>query len=405
MNNTKRLISLILTALLLVGCLGAGVAVSAATPASVSVSYASPNNSVEVEAGGTVNVSIVQDPCTALNATYSFTNPGIFAATPTASHNAQGSTANNKFNAYNATPMKIVCTISAQIAATANAGDQCVVNFTNCLYGDQVGGDGGHDDYSMSVTITVKAAPTPPPASSTTSTTTKAPTTTTKAPTPTKAPAKGLDFKALNEQITAAEALKAEDYTAASWANLEAALKIAVDARSAKKQADIDSAANALKIAIEALVPTSAESAAALKEMVEEVKKYEKDSKVITSYKALSEALQNAEAALASENKEEIEAAAAKLKAAFDALKKEIASLTKTETVEVEKPGEPEGPFCNVRIHKIWLILLIISFILNLLFIALIVYYFINRDKINKEEAKKPAEKVEKSSDEDSLIM
>ncbi len=402
MTNFKRLISLILTVLMIAGCLGAGVAVSAAAPASVTVSHASQNASVEVEAGQALSIHIVEDPCSAFNANYSFTNPAIFAATPTAGHNAQGSTANNKFNAYNATPIRIECTLSAEIASSAKPGDTCVVNFTDCLYGDQVGGGGGQDGYAMSVTITVKGT------QQTTTTTTKAPTTTTKAPTTTtKAPAKGLDFKALNEQIAAAEALKAEDYTAASWTNLEAALKIAIEARGAKKQADIDAATDALKIAIAALVPASADSSAALKEAIEEVKEYEKDSKLLTSYKALSEALQEAETALAGDNKEEMDAALAKLKAAFEAFKKEVDALTKTEIVEVEKPGdtEPEGPFCNIRLHKIWLILLIISFILNLLFIALIVYYFINRDKVNKENEKKPAVKAEKSSDDDSLIM
>ncbi|MBR5295329.1 MAG: hypothetical protein IKU24_01915, partial [Clostridia bacterium] len=166
-------------------------------------------------------------------------------------------------------------------------------------------------------------------------------------------------------------------------------------------QADINAAAQALKTAIASLVAELSESAKALTGAIQEVKDYLEKDKVASAYKALSEAITEAEAALAGGENEAIDAALKKLKAAFEAYKQQIKELSKTETVEVEKPvpTDPEGPFCNVRIHKVWLILMIISFILNLLFIALIVYYFIQKKK--REEAKPE----KKSTEDNSLIM
>ena len=393
MKLSKRFCSILLVLATLTSCFLFGVSANADTlPAEVTGA-----------AGENVTVTFTTTSCYTTDGEIKYSNINLFeGGNVTAGGSVdKGTIRNDTFILSDPTPMEFKVTLTGKIASNAAVGSYCDITFTY-LRTDSIqnGVPSGPEDLVKTVRVKVIEKATPPPStSSSTTSTTKAPTTTTKAP------AKGLDFKALKEQIAAAEALKAEEFTATSWANMEAALKIAKDALGAKKQADIDSATDALKIAIAALVPASTDSAAVLKEMVEEVKKYEEDSKVIASYKALSEALQNAETALASENKEEIEAATAKLKAAFEAFKKEISSLTKTETIEVEKPGEPEGPFCNVRVHKIWLILLIISFILNLLFIALIVYYFINRNKMNQNGEKIPAPKAEKTSDDDSVIM
>ncbi len=425
MNNTKRLISLILTAILIVSCLGVGVAVSAA-PASVTISHTDRNKTIEVEAGQALTINIVEDPCSSFNAIYSFTNPSLFASTPTATDNTAGEPANNMFNAWNSTPIRIVCTISAVISSSASVGDRCVVNFTDCDYGDEIGGRGGSNGnyYTMSVTVVVKETPVPPssstssssttqPTSSTTqptsssttaSTTTKpAPSTTTKKPgTSTKAPATKLDLTKLNEQIAAGEGLKEADYTADSWANFAAALKAAIDARGAKTQADIDAATAALKAAQAALVSASVDNTAALTDFVKEVKDFLEKDKISASYKALSDALAEAEAALAGGDKDQINSAYSKIKAAFENYKTTLEEAQKTEKVEVEKIVEvdPEGPFCNIDFHKLLLILLIISFILNLLFIALILYYFYQK---KQKGEKKPTR--EKDSEDNTLIM
>lgn len=62
-----------------------------------------------------------------------------------------------------------------------------------------------------------------------------------------------IDYTELNKQIGIAEGLNADDYTAESWANLEAALEDARAARESIKQDVVDAAAAALKTAIDAL--------------------------------------------------------------------------------------------------------------------------------------------------------
>ncbi len=379
MNVSKRVVSLLLMIVMILGCLSVGVAVSAA-PALVAVSHSDRNKTIEVEAGSELTVSIVEDPCSALNARYKFSNVGLFSAR-SASKTVAGTTNNveidTMFNAWNADPVKISCNLNVVVNAAAAAGDKCVITFYDCLYGDQRGGQGGDEGYEMTVTVVVKAASAPP------TTTSKAPTTTTKAPTPTKAPTK-LDFTELNKEIAAGEGLVAEEHTADSWAAYDAALQAAIAARNAKTQRAIDEAAAALKTAREALVKVSVEDRDALKTLLEEVKKFLAEDKVNGSYNALVAAIAEAETAIANGSKEMLTAALAKLRAAFDAYKKSLEELKKTEIVEVEKvvEKEPEGPYCNIFLHTLWLILLIVSVILNVLFIL---YYYRRYQEENKK--------------------
>ena len=66
-----------------------------------------------------------------------------------------------------------------------------------------------------------------------------------------------LDFEELLRQIKIAEGLKEKDYTASSWSNMKKALSAAKAAQKATSQSVIDSAAEALRKAIAALVKVS----------------------------------------------------------------------------------------------------------------------------------------------------
>ncbi len=383
MNDIKRLLSLILTVLLITGCFGVGMAASAASP-EATVSYLSRTATVEAEAGETVLIKITENPCTALSAVYSFSNKGLFSSVTSSKNTPSGLDSGSMFTAYGVTtPTNVTFTLTAVVSSTAAVGDRCVVSFTDCKYASEMGGQGQHKDYEMSVTVVVKA-PTTPPSSSTTkpSTTTKKPTTTTKAPT-------GLNFTELNKAIAAGEALVAADYTADSWANYETALQAAIAARNAKKQSDIDAATAALKAAQEALVKVSGDDKAELESYLQTVKKFLEEDKLGAAYSALSAAVTEAEAALASGVKEQIDAAYSKLKAAFETYKTTLEGLKETEIVEVEKvvEKEPEGPFCNIFLHKLLLILLIISLILNVLFVVYFVYLRKQKENEPKDEA------------------
>ena len=74
-------------------------------------------------------------------------------------------------------------------------------------------------------------------------------------------------------------------------------------------------------------------------------------------------------------------AAFRELQDALDAYNAYLDDLSKGEVIYVDKPVEvmPSDPFCNIWLHKLWPILLIVSVILNLGFIGLIVYYFVRR--------------------------
>ena len=404
MKLSKRFCSILLVLATLTSCFLFGVSANADTlPAEVTGA-----------AGETVTVTFTLTPCYSTDGEIKYSNINLFeGGNVTAGGSVdKGTIKYNIFILSDPNPTAFRITLTGKIAPNAAVGSYCDITFTY-LRTDGFDGNGypvGPEDLVKTVRVKVIEKATPPPSTSSPTTTTQAPTTTTKAPTTTtkapttttKAPTStGLNFRELNNQISIAEGLNSEGYTAESWANLDAALKLAKEALSAKKQADINAAAQALKTAIASLVAELSESAKALTGAIQEVKDYLEKDKVASAYKALSEAITEAEAALAGGENEAIDAALKKLKAAFEAYKQQIKELSKTETVEVEKPvpTDPEGPFCNVRIHKVWLILMIISFILNLLFIALIVYYFIQKKK--REEAKPE----KKSTEDNSLIM
>lgn len=383
MKETKRLLSLILTAVLIFSCIGAGMAVSAATP-EATVSYASQTATVEAEAGETVLIKITENPCTALSAKYSFSNKNLFSSVTSSKNTPSGSDSGSMFTAFGvASPTNVTYTLTAVVKADASVGDRCVVTFSDCKYSSEMGGLGQHKDYTMTVTVVVKA-PVP-----TSSSTTKPTSSSNTKPTSTKKPTTGLDFTELNKAIAAGEGLVAAEYTADSWANYETALQAAIAARNAKKQADIDAATNALKAAQAALVKVSADNKTELENYLQTVKKFLEEDKLSAAYKVLSEAVANAEAAVAGGSKEDIDAAYTKLKAAFEAYKKTLEDLKTSEIVEVEKvvEKEPEGPFCNIFFHKLLLVLLIISLILNVLFVVYYVYLRKQKENAPKNEA------------------
>ena len=97
----------------------------------------------------------------------------------------------------------------------------------------------------------------------------------------------------------------------------------------------------------------------------------------------LYEALSEAEAALQSGDQEAINAAYERLSAAFQALKDELAKLGEDKVViqEVEVEAKCDEK-CHVwSRHLLWIILLIISAVLNVIFIVLVVLYFVKRKK------------------------
>lgn len=131
-----------------------------------------------------------------------------------------------------------------------------------------------------------------------------------------------VDKSALNDLIETAQALDPEDYTGASWTEVEDALAeaVAVAADSDATQTEVDAAYAVLKAAVDALTERADNSA--LVELIETAKALDEDDYTTGTWAALEDALAAAEAVAADSNAtaEEIAAAYDALKAAMDAL-------------------------------------------------------------------------------------
>jgi len=134
-----------------------------------------------------------------------------------------------------------------------------------------------------------------------------------------------VDYTELNKQIGIAEGLKEDEYTADSWAKMEAALADAIAARESKDQAVVDAAAEALKNAIAALEKKPVAPAVDYTKLNEQIAIAEglnKDDYTAESWANLVLVLADAIAARKSDSQAEVDAATAALKAAIAALQK-----------------------------------------------------------------------------------
>lgn len=130
---------------------------------------------------------------------------------------------------------------------------------------------------------------------------------------------KKIDYSKLEAQITKAEALNKNEYTENSWKNLEDALTKAKEARTAKEQATVDAAADALEKAINALEKKAIDYSK-LNEQIAIAQKIKKGNYTDQSWKALEDALAKAIAARTSTEQAVVDDATAKLKAAIAGL-------------------------------------------------------------------------------------
>ena len=181
------------------------------------------------------------------------------------------------------------------------------------------------------------------------------------------------------------EGLKEGDYTSDSWSSFQSALDAALAALNSKNQDEVDSAASALKNAIASLVRIDSN---ALSDLIDKVNEAIKNDDILEAREALLDAIKAAKAAIKSGDQEAINEAYENLTAAYDAYNAKLKELAKGEIVEIEKEVEvePKDPYCNIWLHKLWLILFIISAVINAGFIALTVRYFIQKkNKFNDD--------------------
>lgn len=380
MQISKKCISLILVITTLFCLMNVGAAVFAATPAS---------QTVKVEAGETVKL-VFSETAYGIDGDIRYDNRDLFSSI-TPDTESRGSVTANTFVFYGSKKLDLEFWLTVKISDTAAVGDQCTVTFEYLRVDDNMTGE-GPDGLVKTITVEVveketttteskiPTTTTTEPKDPTTTTKPKDPTTTTKPQTPTTTTvASNLDLKELNTQIGIAESLDEVAYTADSWDKMEKALTAAKKARKAKTQKEVNTAADNLKQAIAGLVRIDNSK---LQDLLTSVKTYLDDDTLSDAKDALLKAIADAEEALTSGDQTKIDDAYTALSAAFEAYKAALEKLGGT-IVEVEKPVEvePQGPYCNVWLHRLWLILLIVSAVINMAFVVLTILYFVRRKK------------------------
>ena len=187
-----------------------------------------------------------------------------------------------------------------------------------------------------------------------------------------------VNYDELKKQISIAESLNKDEYTADSWKALEDALANAKDHLTSKDQAAVDKAAADLAAAIAALVKIDYSK---LEEAIAAGNEYLDNDEIGKLWKDLLDALANGNALLGSGDQAAVDAAAENILDIIEALKAAIA-----EALENAGDGEGcehDGLFCNIRIHKLWPILFFISLIGNVVLVFVIFF------KKKKEEENK----------------
>ena len=155
------------------------------------------------------------------------------------------------------------------------------------------------------------------------------------------------DTTALQAAIDEAGALKADDYTADSWAKVESALAAAKAALESDSQDEVDAAAEALNAAIDALVEAEPEPAkpdtTALQAAIDEAGALKADDYTAESWDAFQEALDAAKAVLG-----DSEATQADVDSALNAL-----GAAKDALVEAEpEPAKPDTTALQAAIDE-----------------------------------------------------
>lgn len=373
MKNIKKLFSVVLIVVMLASMFSLGmVAQAAATPSA---------QTIEAAPGETVTIKLSEGACFGLDGSIKYSNRSMFSFV-TPGNSPYGPITATKFILSNFEEVELVVTLTAKISADAQVGDTCTVTFSDYLRVDDKTGNDFKDGLNKSVTVQViekKVDPSSKPTTSSEPTSPK-PTTSKPEPTTSKPASTGLDFTSLKKQISIANGLTESDYSADSWANMQTALAAAKAALKASTQAEINTAASNLKKAIANLVRLYDEYLSAL---IKEAKDFLAKDELKALSDRLVAAIEGAEKALKNGNDEAVALATKELKEALAAYKAKLEELGKGEIIGVDTPVEvnPTDDYCNIWLHKLWLILFIVSFVINLGLVGFGIYYFKRRKK------------------------
>lgn len=372
MKTMKKLLTLALTLALLAGVFTLGTFAADAS----------------AEAGQTVSVTLSFPNAYGVNGTLEYTNQGILENIKVTS-NLVGSCTATKYFASGTELTTVNIIVTAKIAASAPVGASCTITAIGDVTVDDMG---NLRDGMATATVTVKAAPAPDPDPTPTPTPDPTPAPTpTPDPTPTPNPGnntsggnqtgKAVDYTELNRQIEAAKALAKGEYTAQSWQDMQQALEAAEKLTTSRSQANVDAGAKALADAIAKLEKIDL---AKLKAAISATEELLKDNDFAGKWDPMITALEAARENLESGDQAAVDAAEKALTEALNGVKAALDEMKGEEKiVEVEK--EPSYAFCNIRFHKVLLVLFIISAVINVAFIVLLVLWLLRRKKNTKD--------------------
>lgn len=368
MKTMKKLLTLALTLALLAGVFTLGTFAADAS----------------AEAGQTVSVTLSFPNAYGVNGTLEYTNQGILENIKVTS-NLVGSCTATKYFASGTELTTVNIIVTAKIAASAPVGASCTITAIGDVTVDDMG---NLRDGMATATVTVKAAPAPDPDPTPTPTPDPAP-----APTPAPTPnpgnntsggnqtGKAVDYTELNRQIEAAKALAKGEYTAQSWQDMQQALEAAEKLTTSRSQANVDAGAKALADAIAKLEKIDL---AKLKAAISATEELLKDNDFAGKWDPMITALEAARENLESGDQAAVDAAEKALTEALNGVKAALDEMKGEEKiVEVEK--EPSYAFCNIRFHKVLLVLFIINAVINVAFIVLLVLWLLRRKKNTKD--------------------
>lgn len=300
-----------------------------------------------------------------------------------------GDISNDRVMIYGSNETNVILEVVVTIKSDAKAGDKCDIKLT--YETSNVDGDVSAWK-TQTQTVTVKAAP-----ETTKAPETQKPTPVTEKPTPvttkpdepkpvnpvdTEGP--GIDYTELIRQINIVKGLNETEYTIDSWDGMKKVYDQAVRLTSSRKQADVDAGASNLEKAIADLIKIDYDE---LRRAVDSAKDLSDVPAHGELWQKLFDAIGRSEEVLSGRSQADVDALTKEINDLVDAINKDGESIG-GEIKEIVREVEvlPSGEYCNKHIHTVWLVIMIISLVINLILIALIVWFLLKKKKNQKDD-------------------
>lgn len=343
---------------------------------------------IDVKPGKTVSVSFTIKDIYGADGYFEFSNKDLFKSiTYQIDSKLIGSVSNDRLYAYDASgssdSSNLTVTLSGTVAANAKTGDKCDIKLTY-----EAADSSGNMSEWKTITKTVEVKEETKPTDTTKPT--KVTTQTTKATEPTATHVTPeVDYTELKRQISIATSLNEYDYTADSWNRMAEALTKANELLTSNVQADVEAGARDLENAIAALVKI---------DFSELQKAMTKGRELIDTcahgnlWYQLFDLLNEADSVMKSRDQATVDDHAVKINNVIDQIMQDCPNCGETKIVEVVKevtvtvPVEPNDPYCNINMHKVWPILFFVTLGLLIVACGLIIWFFAKKKKNEKDD-------------------